>query len=615
MRRLLVTLLCILAGCEYQANSENSASLNDSVPRPPGASQPAKVADPKSVYIVFHSDGATAEEIDTDVMRVIEPLLNSIAGVDSIRFDCVAGTAIATLTLKSEPRDALTIRHVSEVLQTTAAKLPDGITTTLSAVRPYMLPVAWVIVRQNADTSESAAAIQKLRAQLVALPDVSSVSLQGLREPQIRVFVDAEKLAAYGVMLSKVLSALRNASDASISIGNARSVVEQFETVLIQEINGQQTLLKDVARIDVGVQHDSLPVNLNGEPVVALGVVGSPNVPPSLAVAAVRSHLTQWQAALPPDVRIDSVIDPFNGPTLEAAPTSDSATTTFLLVRIYTPPGVSDEKISRVGEMAAQRIRSKLSGDTLVSGSEPDQSVISLVVRTAVKESNTVPATLELVRQELSELPGVSYQVRLFEPSVEADFDPQAGRIRIMLYGPDRQKLMAWTQNVAEMLQSAADKSVPAEIVRNSIELVPTITKRIDIEKATRLDVPIPEIDLFLKVAGRGYRIPMRTATDRVPIVVRFGESPATADELSRLGIVCSAGRIARLRDVADLVLAAVPMAMHRYRSRPMIEVSLNASKELDAQLLRASLDQLVTKTHSELMLTKDYQFHIGVNR
>jgi len=146
--------------------------------------------------------GASAEVIETQVTK---PLEDSIAGIDAV--DVITSISRAeqsqiTVTFRLEKDPDSAAADVRDRVSRVRAKLPQSVDEPVIAkVEADANPIIWLAfssaTRTALDVSDIANRIVKPRLQV--LPGAADVRINGERKYAMRIWVDRDRLAAYGL--------------------------------------------------------------------------------------------------------------------------------------------------------------------------------------------------------------------------------------------------------------------------------------------------------------------------------------------------------------------------------------------------------------------------------
>jgi multidrug efflux pump len=128
----------------------------------------------------------------------------------------------------------------------------------------------------------------------------------------MRIWVDRERLAAYGLTIQDVESAIRR-QNLEVPSGRIESVdrefsvltrtgldtPEEFEAIVVKDADGFPVTLGDVARAEIGAEDNRRATTLNGRNSVTIGIIKQATANPLEVAAGVRAALPGIVAELP----------------------------------------------------------------------------------------------------------------------------------------------------------------------------------------------------------------------------------------------------------------------------------------------------------------------------
>ncbi len=243
-----------------------------------------------SVFIVTSYPGASPDVVNTDVSTPIESALQGIENLDSTT--ATSNTSASTVTASfaygtdiatSEQKVQLALDRIKTILP--ANVTPQVITFSLSD-----FPVIQLAVTSDLDANSLAAKLSTLTVtNLKQLDGVSDVSLLGAASQRVTITPDAAKLAAEGVSVQAIKTAL-TANGTLLASG---SITENGKTLTVQSgsrittadeiaalpLLGARALtaptIADVATVAVVNDPTSGYSSVNGKPAVTLNITKS----------------------------------------------------------------------------------------------------------------------------------------------------------------------------------------------------------------------------------------------------------------------------------------------------------------------------------------------------
>jgi Cu(I)/Ag(I) efflux system membrane protein CusA/SilA len=207
-------------------------------------------------------------------------------------------------------------------------RMPAG---ARSAIGPDATGVGWIFQYALVDRTgrmdiAQLRALQEwfLRFELKTIPDVAEVATIGGMVRQYQIVADPEKLAAYGIPITRVMEAVRRANQETggsvLEMGEAEYMVRasgylqtlaDFRAIpLSTSERGISVRLGDVARVQVGPEMRRGIGELDGEGEAVGGVIVMRSGRNALqTIDAVKSKLAQLQQTLPQGVQVVTTYD------------------------------------------------------------------------------------------------------------------------------------------------------------------------------------------------------------------------------------------------------------------------------------------------------------------
>ncbi len=292
--------------------------------------------------------GASAEDIENNVTRPIENVLNGVDHLKDITSQSKENISIVSLEFEyGYDLDILAndVRDKLDMLST----LPDGVSQPIIfKFSSDMFPVLMVGVTAD----ESLSGLYKILDDQIVTPlarvdGVGTVSIAGIPQREIQVYCDPSKLEAYNLSIEQISSAIaaanRNTPAGSFDIGsNAYSlrVDHEFEdpsemyNLVVGYRNGAPILLSDVASINDTVQ-ERIQEAFHGGEQGGMIIVQKKSGANSVEIAQnVQAYINEIKGNLPSDVNIFTIMDSSDNIIATVHSLRDTIITTFLLVML-----------------------------------------------------------------------------------------------------------------------------------------------------------------------------------------------------------------------------------------------------------------------------------------
>jgi multidrug efflux pump len=291
---------------------------------------------PPTIVVRASYPGANPKTIAETVASPLEQAVNGVE--DSLyMFSQATGDGVMTLTVTFKlgtDVDKAQVQVQNRVSQA-LPKLPEdvrrlGVTTTKES--PDLTMVVHLFSpngRYDEVYLRNYASLQ-VKDVLARIPGAGDVRVFGSGDYAMRVWLNPDKIAARNLTAGDVVSAIReqNVQVAAGAIGqppvsspvgfelqiNAKGRLvspEEFEQIIVKTgPNGEKTLLKDVARVELSADSYALRSLLNNKTAVALPVFQTPGANALQLSTAVRHTMEQLKQGFPDGVDYSVVYDP-----------------------------------------------------------------------------------------------------------------------------------------------------------------------------------------------------------------------------------------------------------------------------------------------------------------
>ena len=280
--------------------------------------------DTNTIMVMTTYQGASAQDIEQNVTRPLENVLNSVSNLKHITSKSRENISVITLEFEYGNDIDVITNDVRDKLDMVSSALPDDVETpVIFKFSTDMIPIALLSV----NASESMPGLYKILDDAVANPlarisGVGSVSISGAPKREIHIYTDPERLEAYGLTIegiSQVIAAEnRNVPGGSFDVGSdTYSLRVQGEFIQASDMadivvgshDGRSVYLKDVARIDDSLEERAQQTFNDGEQ-GAMIVIQKQSGANSVEISnKVLEMLPKLQKRLPSDVKLDILVD------------------------------------------------------------------------------------------------------------------------------------------------------------------------------------------------------------------------------------------------------------------------------------------------------------------
>ena len=276
------------------------------------------------ISVITMYPGGNAEDIETNITRVLEDQLNSVDNLDKITSK--SSDNVSMIILEFEYGCDLTeaANDVRDVVSRSQSLLPEEVEyPTVMKFSTSMMPVMMLSV--TADESYNALykiLDDKMVNELNRINGIGSVAIIGAREREVQINVDPNKLEAYGLTvesLGQIIAAENiNVPAGKLDLGtqtfNLKTDLEfqdsrELFDIVISNQNGHTVMLSDVAEIKDTLEELTMDERINGRPGVRILVQKQTGANSVQIVEDVQAKLVEIIPTLPPDCKVETIYE------------------------------------------------------------------------------------------------------------------------------------------------------------------------------------------------------------------------------------------------------------------------------------------------------------------
>jgi HAE1 family hydrophobic/amphiphilic exporter-1 len=279
------------------------------------------------VSVITAYAGASAADIETNITRPMENVLNTVENLKKITSQSRDNMSLVTLEFNYGSGINAATNDVRDKLDMIRGYLPDGVSNPI--IFKFSMDMVPVVI-YSATAKESVNALYKILDEKVANPlnrieGVGAVSIAGAPQRQIQVNVSPEKLEAYNLTVEQIAQTIQmenmNVPAGSFDIGTATYALRiegefsesaQLMNIVLGSRNGRNVYLRDVASVADTIQsriQEAYTNEVKGATIVVQKQSGANTVAIAKKVNAVIPEL---QKNLPPDIQLSLVMDTSN---------------------------------------------------------------------------------------------------------------------------------------------------------------------------------------------------------------------------------------------------------------------------------------------------------------
>jgi multidrug efflux pump len=279
-----------------------------------------------TIQVTTQLPGANPDTIAALVTSPLERQFGQIPALQVMTSSSSFGVSQVTLQFDLNRDIDGAAQDVQSAINAAASSLPRTLPypPLYAKVNPADVPVITLALTSKAidlrSLSDMADTIMAPR--LSEVNGVGHVSVEGGIRPAIRIQADLSRLAAYGIGLEDLRTAIVSANVAgpkgaldgahqsyTIAANDQIADANAYKSVVVAYRNGAPVLLSDVAEVEEGLENNKVGAWYQGRPAVVIDVQRQPGANVIETVQRLRAELPRLQRAMPAGVELTIVND------------------------------------------------------------------------------------------------------------------------------------------------------------------------------------------------------------------------------------------------------------------------------------------------------------------
>ena len=266
----------------------------------------------ETIEIQAEYRGATASEVEAQVVRPIEQSINTLRDIRTIVSEVRTGGANIFVMLETSADARRALDEIRSAI--------DG----LSALPADLEPPTIIQVRDDGEDvevgfygfesrSQLHTFSELVRERLLALPAIGQVQIEGAGEPEIAVQISSDQARLYGISLSEVAQRVRSASfelsggairsttgEYGLSVGQDRRYAHEFNDIaMVESSTGTPLTLADIATVENSFRPHGERFRINGSLGFMMSIFGAGGATPQEVSEGIRELLAELENEMP----------------------------------------------------------------------------------------------------------------------------------------------------------------------------------------------------------------------------------------------------------------------------------------------------------------------------
>ena len=279
-----------------------------------------------TIQVVTLYPGASPDVMTSSITAPLERQFGQMPGLNQMSSTSSGGASVITLQFGLQLSLDVAEQEVQAAINASGTFLPSDLPTPpiYSKVNPADTPIVTLALTSKTlplpklyDLADT-----RLATKLSQLPGVGLVSLSGGQRPAVRIQANPKALAAYGLSLDDVRTAIGNANTnqakgsfdgptraSTIDANDQLKSADEYRGLIIAYRNGSPIRLSDVADTIDGAENSRLAAWANETSAIIVNIQRQPGSNVIEVVDRVKQLLPQLQAALPTAVDVTMLTD------------------------------------------------------------------------------------------------------------------------------------------------------------------------------------------------------------------------------------------------------------------------------------------------------------------
>lgn len=280
--------------------------------------------DPPFISVMTTYVGANAGDIEANVTKQLEDALNSVDKMKEITSTSSDNLSIVNLEFEWGTNLDEATNDIRDVVDRIIDFLPEGVERpTIFKFNTSMMPIVFYAVTAK----ESYPGLEKLLDEKIINPlnrieGIGSIGMMGAPRRVVYVDADPRQLDAYNLTIEQIGNLIA-AENMNMPSGNVKMgsldyqlrVQGEFtgssviENIVVGNMAGKPVYIRDVATVRDSIKDLSLDEKINGEQGLRMFVMKQSGANTMKVAREVRKNVDELQKQLPPDVKINLIMD------------------------------------------------------------------------------------------------------------------------------------------------------------------------------------------------------------------------------------------------------------------------------------------------------------------
>ncbi len=277
-----------------------------------------------TVFVRTAYPGAASEEVESEVSKVLEDAVATVAGIEELRSISQDGSSLLLVTFALTRDIDAAVQDVRDAVSAAVRQLPRNIDPPVVSKSDLdSSPIMTIAVSGNRSSLELYfLADRYVKSVIESSKGVGQVSISGAAERAVKINVEAQRLAAYQLSIMQVRDAIvrqntevpggrvdEGLRERALRTMGRVAESRDFSDLVVDTVGGVPIRLKDLGTIEDSTKEVRSISRLNGIPNVTLSVQRQAGENTVEVIEAVKQRLDRARALLPADIELTIIQD------------------------------------------------------------------------------------------------------------------------------------------------------------------------------------------------------------------------------------------------------------------------------------------------------------------
>lgn len=268
--------------------------------------------------------GADPETVETEVSKRIEEEVGTLPGIKELISYSNENVSLVVIEFELEIDLEVAVQDVRDRLSRLQMSFPENVESPIvEKINFSAFPIISVAVSGEGTPQDLASYVKNIiKPSIERTAGVGRVEIVGLRNREIRVWLDQDLMASLNISPYEIISALQRSNidlpSGRIETGEREYIVvtsgeiqsvKEFGEVVVASRKGKLIRLSDVAKVEDGLADLRSLSRLNGKPAIGLRIVKQSGANTVKVADAIKESVARLQSELPPGIKLEITAD------------------------------------------------------------------------------------------------------------------------------------------------------------------------------------------------------------------------------------------------------------------------------------------------------------------